>query len=76
MSIVKWIFGLIVKENKEFMEFGSAVSPYHECRLHNGPKLLIFLSVFLRTSFSKCSMKILAITGEIGEPIAAPEIYS
>jgi len=33
---------LIVEKNKEFTEFGFAVSPYHECDFHNGTKLLVF----------------------------------
>jgi len=61
----------VFKESKEFTKFGSAVSRMY--RLHNGTKLLVFLSVFLRVFFSKCSMK-MVITGEIGEPIAAPEV--
>jgi len=31
---------------------------------------------FGSTSFSKCSMKMLAIIGKIGEPIAASEVCS
>jgi len=69
------IWMLIVEENKEFTEFGSA-SISRMCRLHSEIELLVFLSVFLRSSFSKCSLKMLAITGEIGEPIAAPEVCS
>ena len=63
---------LIVMEIKEFTEFGSAVYLY-ECVY--GIKYG-FSSVFLRASFSKCSMKMLEITRETGEGIAAPEVCS
>ena len=65
---------LIVEENEEFTEeFTKEFSAFHitMCCLHNGTKLLVFLKV----SFSKCSMKI-GETEEIGEPIAAPEVCS
>ena len=70
---------MLIEENKEFTEFGCAVSPLcyvilQMCRLHN--QISDFLDVFLRASFSKCSMKMLVITREIGEPIVAPEVYS
>ena len=69
---------LIVEENKEFTEFGSAVFPYHKCVVYiTEPKISgFFAGVFLRALFSKCSMKMYAITGEIEELIAAPEVCS
>jgi len=67
------IWLLIVEENKELTEFSS---PYNECVVYITEQNFWFLSVFLRVSFSKCSMKMLAITGEIEEPIAAPEVCS
>ena len=67
---------LIVEENKDFTEFGSTVSPYHECIVYITESNFWFLSAFLRASFSKCSMKMLAITRKIEEPIAAPEVCS
>jgi len=65
----------IVEENKKFTEFGSVMPPYHEyivCITETSN----FWSAFLRVSFSKCSMKMFAITGEIGEPFTAPEVCS
>ena len=65
---------LIVEENKEFTEFEFAVSPYYEYFVYITESNFWFLGVFLRASFSKCFMKILAITREIGKPIAASEV--
>jgi len=68
------IWMLIVEENKEFTEFSSVVSPYHEYVVYI-TETSGFLRVFLRASFSKFSVNMLAITGEIGELIAAPEVH-
>ena len=46
------------------------MSPHHECVVYiTEKKTSDFLSIFLRASFSKCFMKILAITGKIEEPM-------
>jgi len=37
---------------------------------------LQFFGTFWRVSFSKCSMKMLAIIGEMEDPIAASEVCS
>ena len=67
---------LIVEKNKEFTESGSAVSPYHEYVIYITESNFWFLSIFLRASLSKCFMKMLAITGEIGDSITDSEVCS
>ena len=68
---------LIVEENKKFMEFGSAVSPYHVamCCLYNGTKLLFFWMFSWGLVF-KMLHEDIAITGKIEESIVAPEVCS
>jgi len=53
------------------------VSPDHEYVIYGTESdFPFFLALFggQSTSFSKCSMKMFAITGEMGDPIAAPEV--
>jgi len=66
---------LIVEENLEFIKFSSTASPDHECH-RNGTKLPVFFWRFLRISFLKCSMKMLAVVEEMENPITGPEVCS
>jgi len=47
------ILMLIVKENKEFTEFGSAVSPYHECVVYKTESNFWFFECFSEDLFLK-----------------------
>jgi len=44
---------LIVEENKEFTEFGSAMSPYHECIVYITESNFCFFECFFKGLFLK-----------------------
>jgi len=57
------------------MEFSSTVSPDHECIIYVTEPDFRFFDVFRKVSLLKCSIKMLAITREMGDPIAVLEVF-
>jgi len=68
------IWMLIIEENKEITEFSSVVSPYHECVVYI-TKFLVLWMFFWGPLSQNAPWKCWRL-GEIGKPIAIPEVCS